>query len=167
MRGLIEQELTEKTEELAVLVTSALFVHKQSAVHPLYSQSSAMTSDVIGAAIDVHRDKGPGLLESIYEWCLTMELELRGHHGQKQKKVTVRYKQFSREEPLRFDLLVDRCLLVEVKAVDKILPISKAQLLSYRKLLDVPLGLLINFNTSKLADGVSRLILPAANLDKD
>ena len=174
MRGLIEQELTEKTEEIAVLVTSALFVHKESAVHPLYSQSSAMTSDVIGAAIDVHRDKGPGLLksiydllESIYEWCLTMELELRGHHGQTQKKVTVRYKQFSREEPLRFDLLIDRCLLVEVKAVDKILPISKAQLLSYRKLLDVPLGLLINFNTSKLADGVSRLILPAANLDKD
>ncbi len=77
MRGLIEQELTEKTEEIAVLVTSALFVHKESAVHPLYSQSSAMTSDVIGAAIDVHRDKGPGLLESIYEWCLTMELELR------------------------------------------------------------------------------------------
>ncbi len=167
MRGLIEQELTEKTEEIAVLVTSALFVHKESAVHPLYSQSSAMTSDVIGAAIDVHRDKGPGLLESIYEWCLTMELELRGHHVQTQKKVTVRYKQFSREEPLRFDLLIDRCLLVEVKAVDKILPISKAQLLSYMKLLDVPLGLLINFNTSKLADGVSRLILPAANLDKD
>ena len=108
MRGLIEQELTEKTEEIAVLVTSALFVHKQSAVHPLYSQSSAMTSDVIGAAIDVHRDKGPGLLESIYEWCLTMELELRGHHGQKQKKVTVRYKQFSREEPLRFDLLYEK-----------------------------------------------------------
>ena len=80
---------------------------------------------------------------------LNMELELRGHHGQTQKKVTVRYKQFSREEPLRFDLLIDRCLLVEVKAVDKILPISKAQLLSYMKLLDVPLGLLINFNTSR------------------
>ena len=146
---MIEQELTEKTEEIAVLVTSALFVHKESAVHPLYSQSSAMTSDVIGAAIDVHRDKGPGLLESICEWCLTMELELRGHHVQTQKKVIVRYKQFSREEPLRFDLLIDRCLLVEVKAVDKILPISKAQLLSYMKLLDVPLGLLINFNTSR------------------
>ena len=78
MRGLIEQELTEKTEEIAVLVTSALFVHKQFAAHPRYSQSSAMMRDVIGAAIDVHRDKGPGLLESIYEWCLTMELELRG-----------------------------------------------------------------------------------------
>ncbi len=136
---LIEQELTEKTEEIAVLVTSALFVHKECCAHPLYSQSSAMTSDVIGAAIDVHRDKGPGLLESIYEWCLTMELELRGHHMQTQKKVTVRYKQFSREEPLRCDMLIDRCLLVEVKAVDKILPISKAQLLSYMKVLGVPL----------------------------
>ena len=139
MRGLIEQELTEKTEEIAVLVTSALFVHKQFAVHPLYSQSSAMTSDVIGAAIDVHRDKGPGLLESIYEWCLTMELEQRGHHVQTQKKVTVRHKQFSREEPLRFDMLIHRCLLVEDKAVDKILPISKAQLLCYMKVLGVPL----------------------------
>ena len=112
---MIEQELTEKTEEIAVLVTSALFVHKQFAAHPRYSQSSAMMRDVIGAAIDVHRDKGPGLLKSIYdllesicEWCLTMELEQRGHHVQSQEKVTVRYKQFSREEPLRFDLLYEK-----------------------------------------------------------
>lgn len=124
-----------------------------------------MTHDVIGAAIEVHKDKGPGLLESIYEWCLTMELQLRGRQVQNQDKVVIRYKQFQREEPLRFDLLIDNCLLVEAKAVEKVLPIHKAQLLSYMKLLDVPLGLIINFHSLKLTEGVSRLILPGANID--
>ena len=94
-------------------------------MHPLFTQASGITHDVIGAAIEVHRDKGPGLLESIYEWCLTMELELRGHLVKNQKNVVIRYKQFCREEPLRFDLLIDECLFVEVKAVDKIHPIHK------------------------------------------
>jgi len=92
-----------------------------------------------------------------------MELELRNHVVQRQQNVIVRYKQFRREEPLRFDLLIDRCLFVEVKAVDQVPAISKAQLLSYMKLLDIPLGLIINFHTLKLTDGVSRLILPKAN----
>lgn len=116
-------------------------------MHPKFNQASALTHEVIAAAIEVHRDKGPGLLESIYEWCITKELELRGHTVEKQKLVTVRYKQFQRDEPLRFDLLIDGCLLVEVKAVEEVHPINKAQLLSYMK----------------LTDGVSRLILPGAN----
>ena len=82
---------------------------------------------------------------------------------QRQKNVVIRYKQFSREEPLRFDLLIDECLFVEVKAVDNVHPIHKAQLLSYMKLLDVPLGLIINFNVLKLTDGLSRLMLSGAN----
>ena len=102
-----------------------------------------MTHDVIGAAIEVHKDKGLGLLESIYEWCLTKELELRGHAVQNQSRVIIRYKQFQHEEPLKYDLLVDNCLIVEVKAVEAVLPIHKAQLLSYMKLLDIPLGLVI------------------------
>ena len=134
-------------------------------MHPLFAQASGITQDVIGAAVEVHRDKGPGLLESIYEWCLTMELELRSHRVQRQKNVVIRYKQFSREEPLRFDLLIDGCLLVEVKAVEKVQPIHKSQLLSYMKLLEIPLGLIMNFNNLKLTDGVSRLILPGANLN--
>ena len=134
-------------------------------MHPLFKQAAGITHDVIGAAIEVHKDKGPGLLESIYEWCLTMELGLRGHVVQGQQIVIVRYKQFQREEPPRFDSLVDNCLLVEGKAVEKVLPIHKAQLLSYMKLLDIPLGLIINFNVLKLTDGVSRLILPGANLE--
>ena len=134
-------------------------------MHPLFTQASGITHDVIGAAIEVHKDKGPGLLESIYEWCLTMELGLRGHQVKNQDKVTIRYKHFQREEPLRFDLLIDNCLFVEAKAVDEVLPIHKAQLLGYMKLLDIPLGLIINFHAVKLTEGVSRLILPGANLE--
>ena len=134
-------------------------------MHPLFSQATGLTHEVIGAAIEVHRDKGPGLLESIYEWCLTMELELRRHVVQTQEHVVIRYKQFHREEPLRFDLLIDKYLFVEVKAVETILPIHKAQLLSYMKLLDIPLGVIINFNVLRLTDGISRLILPGANFE--
>jgi len=132
-------------------------------MHPLFSKASGLTETIIAAAIEVHRDKGPGLIESIYEWCLTKELELRGLHYVDQKVVVVEYKGFTREEPFRFDVLVEGCVLVEAKAVEAILPIHKAQLLSYMKLLDVPLGLLINFHEMKVTDGVSRLILPGAN----
>jgi GxxExxY protein len=77
--------------------------------------------------------------------------------------VVIEYKGATREEPLRFDVLVEGCVLVEAKAVEKILPIHIAQLLSYMKLLDVPVGLLINFHEMKVTDGISRLILPGAN----
>jgi len=83
---------------------------------------------------------------------------LRGLTCVSQKLVLIEYKGFTREEPLRFDMLVEGCVLVEAKAVEKILPIHKAQLLSYMKLLNVPLGLLINFHEMKLTDGVHRLI---------
>ena len=131
--------------------------------HPLFEKASGLTETIIAAAIEVHRNKGPGLIESIYEWCLTKELDLRGLKYVSQETVRIEYKGFTREEPLRFDLLVEGCVLVEAKAVENILPIHKAQLLSYMKLLDVPLGLLINFHELKLVDGVHRLILPGAN----
>lgn len=132
-------------------------------MHPLFPTASKLTERIIGAAIEVHRDKGPGLVESIYEWCLLRELEIQGLSATNQKLVQISYKGFVREEPLRFDVLVEGCVLVEAKAVEKILPIHKAQLLSYMKLLNVPLGLLINFNEHRLTDGVSRLILPGAD----
>ena len=132
-------------------------------MHPLFEKASGLTESIIAAAIEVHRDKGPGLIESIYEWCLTKEFELRELRCLSQKIVVITYKVFSREEPLRFDMLVEDCVLVEAKAVEKILPIHKAQLLSYMKLLDIPIGLLINFHEMKLADGVHRLILAGAN----
>lgn len=134
-------------------------------MHPLFQKATGLTESIIAAAIEVHRDKGPGLIESIYEWCLLRELQLRSLTCTSQKSVLIEYKGATREEPLRFDILVEGCVLVEVKAVEKILPIHKAQLLSYMKLLDVPLGLLINFHELKVTDGVSRLVLPGANLD--
>ena len=127
-------------------------------MHPLFEKAYGLTGSIIAAAIEVHRDKGPGLIESIYEWCLTKELVLRRLGFLSQKAVMVEYKGFVREEPLRFDLLVEGCVLVEAKAVEKILPIHKAQLLSYMKLLDIPLGLLINFHEMRVTDGISRLI---------
>ena len=132
-------------------------------MHPLFEKASKLTEVIIAAAIEVHRDKGPGLIESIYEWCLTKELELRGLNSVTQNVVVVKYKGFTRDEPLRYDVLVERCVLVEAKAVEKILPIHKAQLLSYMKLMDVPLGLIINFHESRVTDGISRLILQGAN----
>src|SRR5262245_21489233 len=129
-------------------------------MHPLFERAAKLTETIIGAAIEVHRDKGPGLIESIYQWCLTKELELRGIAIISQKVVMVEYKGFTREEPLRFDLLVEGCVLVETKAVQEVLPIHKAQLLSYMKLLNIPLGLLINFHEVRVVAGINRLILP-------
>ena len=103
------------------------------------------------------------MIESIYEWCLLKELGLRGLECVSQKSIPIEYKGYTREEPLRFDVLVEDCVLVEVKAVENILPIHKAQLLSYLKLLNIPIGLLINFHERKVTDGVSRLILAGAN----
>ncbi len=133
-------------------------------MHPLFEKASGLTGTIIAAAIEVHRDKGPGLIESIYEWCLTKELGLRGLSCVCQKKVLIEYKGFTREEPLRLDILVEGCVLVEAKAAERILPIHKAQLLSYMKLLNIPFGLLINFHEMKVTDGISRLILPGAGL---
>ncbi len=132
-------------------------------MHPLFAKASGLTESIIGAAIEVHRDKGPGLIESVYEWCLTKELELRGLSFASQKIVVIEYKGFTREEPLRYDVFVEGCVLVETKAVERVLPIHKAQLLSYMKLLNVPIGLLMNFHEMKLTNGISRLILPGAN----
>src|SRR5438094_8367219 len=132
-------------------------------MHPSFKRASGLTETIIAAGIELHRDKGPGLIESIYEWCLLKELGLRGLACVSQKSVLIEYKGFTREEPLRFDVLVEGCVLVEAKAVEKTIPIHKATLLSYMKLLDVPLGLLLNFHEMKVTDGISRLILLRPN----
>ena len=134
-------------------------------MHPLFQKADDLSRQVIGAAIEVHRLKGPGLIESIYERCLLRELELRGIGAVNQRLIRIEYKGLVFDEPLRFDVLAEGCLLLELKCVQEILPIHKAQLLSYMKLLDIPLGLIINFHELKLTDGVVRMILPGANRD--
>ena len=126
-------------------------------MHPLFKKADELSRIAIGAAIEVHRLKGPGLIESIYERCMMRELELRGIATINQRLVRIEYKGLIFDEPLRFD---------ELKSVQEVLPIHEAQLLSYMKLLDVPLGLIINFHKTKLVDGVVRMILPGANQEK-
>ena len=126
-------------------------------MHPKYQRAMSWTEQVIGAAIEVHRLKGPGLLEPIYEKCLLRELTLRNVPAKSQVTVPIEYKGFVFEEPLRLDVLVDDSLIVELKSVEAITPIHVAQLLSYMKLLDLPVGLLINFHELRLKDGIRRL----------
>ena len=123
-------------------------------MHPLYTKADELSQVAIGSAIEVHRLKGPGLIESIYERCLMRELELRHVAAVNQRVVKIEYKGLLFDEPLRFDVLIEACLLLELTCVQEILPIHKAQLLSYMRLLDVPLGLLINFHELKLVDGL-------------
>jgi GxxExxY protein len=132
-------------------------------MHPLFLKADALSKEAIGAAIEVHRHKGAGLIESIYERCMMRELSLRNIPAVNQRVVPIEYKGFVFEEQLRFDVLVDECLLLELKAVQEILPIHRAQIMSYMKLLDVPVGLIINFHQVKLVDGIARMILPGAN----
>jgi len=132
-------------------------------VHALFQKADKISHDVIGAAIEVHRRMGSGLIESIYERCMVRELELRSIPATTQQVVRIQYKGIVFDEPLRFDILVESCLLLELKAVEALHPFSKAQLFSYMKVLDVPVGLLINFHQPVLRNGISRLILPGAN----
>ena len=119
---------------------------------------NSVTGQVIGAAIDVHRTLGPGLLESAYEACLAYELTQNGLHVERQKSLPVVYKEVNLDAGYRLDLLVERRIIVELKAVDSLTPLHKAQLLSYLKLSGLNLGLLINFNVQVLKNGIQRVI---------
>ena len=118
-----------------------------------------ITTQVIGAAIDVHRALGPGLLESAYETCLAYELAQRGLNVERQKPLPIVYKGISLDTGYRLDLLVERKILLELKAVDSLTPLHKAQLLSYLKLSGLRLGRLINFNVKMLKSGIQRVII--------
>jgi GxxExxY protein len=116
------------------------------------------TDAVIGAAIAVHRELGPGLLESAYEACLAYELVQRGVSAERQKALPVTYRGLTLECGYRIDLLVEKEVVVELKAVDRLDPIHQAQLMSYLKLSGHKVGLLINFNVRVLKHGIRRLV---------
>ncbi len=118
-----------------------------------------VTGRIIGAAVDVHRALGPGLLESAYEACLVYELRECGLSVEQQKPLPLVYKAIQLDCGYRLDLLVDDCVIVEIKAVSELAPIHSAQLLSYLKLSGYPVGLLINFNVTVLKNGIRRLVL--------
>jgi len=122
-------------------------------------QENIVSEAVIGAAIEVHRHLGPGLLESGYEACLCRELELRQISFEQQKPLPLKYKGQSVDCGYRLDLVVEGLVVVEVKAVDALLPIHEAQLLTYLRLTGLRLGLLLNFNVPILAQGIRRIVL--------
>jgi GxxExxY protein len=117
-----------------------------------------LSKEVIGAAIEVHRDLGPGLLESTYEASLQHELALRGITSQRQLLLPIHYKELLIPDAYRVDLLVEDALIIELKTVQSLLPIHSAQVLTYLKMSGNHLGLLINFHTVRLADEIKRLV---------
>ena len=117
-----------------------------------------LTEKIIGCAIEVHRQLGPGLLESIYEKALCIELSLAGLKFENQKSIVVKYKNKKIGE-FRIDILVENSVVLELKSVERFDPVFEAQLLSYMKLGKYKLGLLINFNNHLLKDGIKRIIL--------
>jgi GxxExxY protein len=126
---------------------------------PIMLLYEELTGRILAAAIEVHRELGPGLLESAYETCLCRELELAGIPFQRQLSLPVVYKGVQLECGYELDVVVDQKVVLELKAVERLLPIHEAQLLTYLKLGRYRLGLLINFNVPVLKDGVKRLIL--------
>jgi len=122
-------------------------------------ERNEITEKIIGAAIEVHKALGPGLLESAYEECLCRELTLRGMSFERQKALPIEYKGVKLDCGYRLDLLVAGVVVVEIKAVEVVQPIHEAQLLTYLRLGGWKLGLLINFNVPVLKDGIRRRIL--------
>ena len=132
-------------------------------VHPLFEKADKLSREGSALPWKSIDTRAPGLIESIYERCLLRELQLRSIPATTQRSVQIEYKGLFFNEALRFDILVDDCLLIELKAVEVLHPSSKAQLFSYMKLLDIPVGLVINFYERVLKHGISRMILPGAN----
>jgi GxxExxY protein len=124
---------------------------------PIPDRANQAAREVVDAALAVHRALGPGLLESVYEICLCHELSKRGVRFQRQLNLPVIYDSMRLEGGLRLDLVVEECVIVEIKAVEKMYPLYEAQLITYLKLSGCRLGLLINFNVPLLKDGLKRI----------
>lgn len=122
------------------------------------AELNELTKEIIGAAIEVHRHLGPGLLESAYETCLAYELQGLGLSFERQKALPLVYKEISLDQGYRIDLLVEGNVVVELKVVEKIAPVHIAQVLSYLRFSGCRVGLLLNFNVKLLKDGIRRFI---------
>ena len=128
-------------------------------MRPPLQESDALTEKIIGCAIEVHRTLGPGLLESAYEQCLARELSLREIPFRLQVPLPVEYKGIHLDCSYRIDVVVNEQVILELKSVDKTVPIHEAQLLTYMKLSNITKGLLLNFNVKRLVEGIKRFRL--------
>jgi GxxExxY protein len=126
-----------------------------------------LTGEIIGACIEVHRSIGPGLLESAYEECLCRELSIREFSFERQKPLPVLYKGIRLDCGYRLDLVVEGRVVLELKAVRKLEPIHEAQLLTYLKLSNLSVGLLVNFNVPVLREGIKRVVSDPINVTND
>jgi len=124
----------------------------------MIKEEDKLSKEIIGAAIEVHRNLGPGLLESAYEECLCRELSICGIAFERQKSLAVSYKGVKLDCGYRLDIVVGGLIILELKAVDQVEPIHEAQLLTYLKLSNLKLGILINFNVPILRDGIKRIV---------
>lgn len=150
-------------------VTDALFDHREhrdgtedteGPVEQIIERTDKeLTEAIIGAAIEVHRALGPGLLESCYESCLAWELLARGVEFERQVSLGIVYKDHLVESAYRIDLLIENRVIVEVKAVETVTDVHRAQLLTYLKLSGKPIGLILNFNVELLKHGIDRMVL--------
>lgn len=118
-----------------------------------------LSNKVIGLALEVHKNLGPGLLESAYKQCLAYELNKNDIKFTLEQPIPLKYKEILVDCSFRADMIVENCIIIELKAVDKILPIHEAQLITYLKITGIRLGLLFNFNTKLLKNGIQRIIL--------
>jgi GxxExxY protein len=125
---------------------------------PIPSQTESIAKEILDASFQVHTALGPGLLESVYEACLLHELGLRNINVKSQIILPVLYKGIKVDSGYRLDMLVDDCVIVEIKSAENISPVYCAQLLTYLRLTDIRLGLLINFNVIHLREGIKRII---------
>jgi GxxExxY protein len=124
----------------------------------LPEETNRVAREVVDSAFAVHTALGAGLIESVYEACLVHELHRRGLNAERQLSLPIVYQNLRLDAGLRLDMVVERCVVVELKAVEAVLPVHKAQLLTYLKLSGYRLGLLINFNTVLIKDGIHRII---------
>ena len=127
-------------------------------LHPEQQRLDGITEKIIGAAIAVHRELGPGLLESAYEECVCFELGQLGLGVERQVPLPVHYKEVKLDCGYRMDIVVEHLVIVELKAVERIIPVHEAQLLSYLKLAKLRVGLLLNFHTPVLKSGLKRIV---------
>jgi GxxExxY protein len=137
-----------------------LSLNHEAGKKALMDEYTELTGTIIGAAMEVHSHWGPGLIESIYEKSLAHELQLRGVKVQRQVKLQLKYKDFELDDDFTLDLIADGKVIVELKVVKELAPIHQAQLMTYMKLTDCKIGLLINFNVVHLKEGIRRLTLP-------
>ena len=118
-----------------------------------------LSYEVVGIAIKVHKALGPGLLENVYEKCMIYELQKQGYQVKNQVSIKLKYEEIEIDSELKIDLLINDCIIVELKTVEKLLPVHEAQLMTYMKLLEKPQGLLINFYT----DNITSSLVPIVN----